>query len=154
VCAIHNHCVSGLCPSFGILNNLKIQCFGNWICFRLQAIAGRHLICWVPGSLIWLALSKGPNIVAVSTPSSQDRNWSRFWSIAFPNYLEYRTMHKVHKLSDSECYTPSLEAYRLHHSHKTLDSILMPVLQLRGIYFIPCFDSGLPHSGLKYCLRC
>jgi hypothetical protein len=43
-----NHWASGLCPSFGILNNCKTQRFGNWNCFRLQVREGKHLLCWVP----------------------------------------------------------------------------------------------------------
>jgi hypothetical protein len=33
-----------------ILNDLKTQCFGNWICFRLQVSGSRHLLCWIPYS--------------------------------------------------------------------------------------------------------
>jgi hypothetical protein len=35
-----NHWVCGLCPSSGILNKLKTQRFGNWICFRPQVREG------------------------------------------------------------------------------------------------------------------
>jgi hypothetical protein len=35
----------------------------------------------------------------------------------FTTYLEYRMMDKVHKLSDSECYTPSSEPFRFYILH-------------------------------------
>jgi hypothetical protein len=43
-----NHWFYGLCPSSGILINYKTQRFRNWICLRLQAKGGRHLLCWIP----------------------------------------------------------------------------------------------------------
>jgi hypothetical protein len=41
------HWVCGLCPLSGIVNNYKMQHFGNWIYFHLQVKGGRHLLCWV-----------------------------------------------------------------------------------------------------------
>jgi hypothetical protein len=41
---IQNYWVSELYPSSGILNNKKTR-FGNWICFRRQVTAERHILC-------------------------------------------------------------------------------------------------------------
>jgi hypothetical protein len=57
--------VSGLCPSPGILNDYKSQCFENCICFRLQ-VRGRR-----------------PNRVRVSLLSAEDGNRSRFETLCF-----------------------------------------------------------------------
>jgi hypothetical protein len=60
---------------------------------------------------LMLALSKGPNRVGVSLLPSEDKQ------IQFPTryvfqYLEFRTMDKVHKRSNSDCYKPSSEPCR------------------------------------------
>jgi hypothetical protein len=47
-----------------------------------------------------LALSKGPNRVSVSLASLEDGKRSSFRNVVFSTYLEFRTMDKVHKLSD------------------------------------------------------
>jgi hypothetical protein len=49
-----------------------------------------------------LALSKGHNKVGVSLPSPEGGNRSSFRNVVFSNYLEFRTMDKVQKPSDSE----------------------------------------------------
>jgi hypothetical protein len=49
-----------------------------------------------------LALSKGHNRVGVSIPLSEDGNRSLFRNIVFSSYLEFRTMGKVPKPTDSE----------------------------------------------------
>jgi hypothetical protein len=60
------------------------------------------------------SLSKGPNRVGVSLPSPEDGNRSSFLNVVFLlSYLEVRAMNKVHKPSDSECYTPSSESFRI-----------------------------------------
>jgi hypothetical protein len=43
-----NLCVQGLYPTSWILNNWKMQRFGNWICFSLQVSEGRQLLCSTP----------------------------------------------------------------------------------------------------------
>jgi hypothetical protein len=37
-----------------------------------------------------------------------------FQNVVFSSHLEFPTMDKVHKSSDSECYAPSSEHFRLH----------------------------------------
>jgi hypothetical protein len=49
-----------------------------------------------------LALSKGPNRIDVSLLSPEDRNRSSIRNIVCFSYLEFLTMDKVQKLSDSE----------------------------------------------------
>jgi hypothetical protein len=56
-----------------------------------------------------LALSKGTDRVDVPFHSSEGGKLSNFRNIIFYNYFEFRTMNTVHKHSDSEGYTPSLD---------------------------------------------
>jgi hypothetical protein len=49
-----------------------------------------------------LALSNGPSRVGVSFPSPEDGSRSSFRNVVFSSYLEFRTMDKVQKPSDSE----------------------------------------------------
>jgi hypothetical protein len=49
-----------------------------------------------------LALSKGPKRAGVSLPSPEDGNTSSLRNVVFSSYLEFQTMDKVHKPSDSE----------------------------------------------------
>jgi hypothetical protein len=49
------------------------------------------------------ALSKGPNRVGVSLSSPEDEN--SFPNVMFSNYLEFRTMDEVHKVTDSYFFT-------------------------------------------------
>jgi hypothetical protein len=51
-----------------------------------------------------LALPKGPNRVGTFVTSPEDGNRSSFWNDVFSNYLEFRTMDKVQKLSSSDCF--------------------------------------------------
>jgi hypothetical protein len=59
-----------------------------------------------------LALSKRPNWVGVCLLSPEDRNISSFRNVLFSIYLEFRTVDKVHKPSDSKCYILSSEQCR------------------------------------------
>jgi hypothetical protein len=56
-----------------------------------------------------LVLSNGPNRVDVSLPLPEDGKKSSVCNLMFSNYLDFRTMDKVQKPSDSECYIPSSE---------------------------------------------
>jgi hypothetical protein len=47
-------------------------------------------------------ISKGPNRVGVSLPSPEDGNRSSFRDVVFSGYLEFQTMDRVLKLSESE----------------------------------------------------
>jgi hypothetical protein len=49
--------------------------------------------------------------VGDSLPSPKDENTSTFQNVVFNNYLEFRTIDKVHKPSYSRCYTPSFEHF-------------------------------------------
>jgi hypothetical protein len=55
----------------------------------------------------WLRLSysKGPNRVGVFLPSPEDGNEFSFRNVVFSSYFEFRTVEKVHKPNDVECYT-------------------------------------------------
>jgi hypothetical protein len=46
----------------------------------------------------------GSNRAGVSFPSPEDGNTSSFPEVVFSSYLEFRTMDKVNKPSNSECY--------------------------------------------------
>jgi hypothetical protein len=50
-----------------------------------------------------LAISKEPNRVGASLPSPGDCIRFSFPNVVFSSYLEFRTMDRVHNLSDSEC---------------------------------------------------
>jgi hypothetical protein len=52
-----------------------------------------------------LALSKGPNISGISLPWPEDGYRSSFRNIVFSTYLEFWTMDKVQKLSNSENFS-------------------------------------------------
>jgi hypothetical protein len=52
-----------------------------------------------------VSFCKGTNRIGVSLFSSEDGNRSSFPHIMFSRYLELWTMDKVHKLTDSACYT-------------------------------------------------
>jgi hypothetical protein len=66
-----------------------------------------HLLCWV--QLLRLALSKGPNRVSFFLSSPEDGNRSSLRNIVFSGSLEFRTMDKVPKPSDSERHTAALQ---------------------------------------------
>jgi hypothetical protein len=51
----------------------------------------------------------GPNRVGAFLLSPENRSTSSFRKVVFLIYLEFRTMDKVRKATDSEFYTPSLE---------------------------------------------
>jgi hypothetical protein len=69
-----------------------------------------NLIQWLR-----LALSKGPNWLGVLPPPwPEDGNRFSFRNVVFFNFLEYWTMDKVQKLSNSECYTPSSGPTRIY----------------------------------------
>jgi hypothetical protein len=50
----------------------------------------------------WTALSKGPNRVGVFLHSPEDAKGFGLRNIVFSSCLEFRTLDKVHKHSDSE----------------------------------------------------
>jgi hypothetical protein len=85
VCNTQDYWVFGLCPSSGILRNLRTQRFGNWICFHLQ-VRGRHLLCWV----LYKELTS---------------NRSSIRNVVFSTFLECRTVDKVQKTGISELKT-------------------------------------------------
>jgi hypothetical protein len=114
-----SHWVCGLCPSCRILNNHKTQSFWNWISFRVQVRVGRDLPCWA--QLLRSAFSKRSNRLGVSIPSLEDGNRSNFRNVVCSAWLGFRTMNKIHKPSDSECYTTSSEPFRCYRMYsKTL----------------------------------
>jgi hypothetical protein len=67
-----------------------------------------------------LVLYKGPERVDVSLPSPEEEKRCSFRDVSFYSYLEYRTMDRVQKLSDSECYKLSSEPFRLYTSQEYL----------------------------------
>jgi hypothetical protein len=56
-----------------------------------------------------LALSMGPNSLGVFLLSPEDGNRFSFWNVVFSSYLEFMTMDRVHKHSDSDCCAPLSE---------------------------------------------
>jgi hypothetical protein len=81
---MHAAIITGLWASSAVRNSkhLTTQSFGNWICFRLQVMGRRHLLCRVPQKELtnlkhWvemLVLSKGHNRVGVTLSSHEDEN--------------------------------------------------------------------------------
>jgi hypothetical protein len=61
----------------------------------------------------WI-LSKGPNRVDISLPSTEDEKRSSVRNVVFSSYLEFQTIDKVQKTSDSEgqkMYTGTQNAF-------------------------------------------
>jgi hypothetical protein len=82
-----NYWVFGLFPLSGIQRTRR---FGNWICFRPQVKVGE----------------KTPTLLG-----PWERADLNHWTSCS---LEYQTMEKVLKYSNSVCYTPSSEQFRMH----------------------------------------
>jgi hypothetical protein len=59
-------------------------------------------------------IQRESNTVGVSLRSPEDGNRSSFRNVVFYSYLEFRTMDKAHKLSNSECYTQLSEPFKLY----------------------------------------
>jgi hypothetical protein len=100
------HWVYGLCPSSGILNNYKTQCFGNCISFRLQVSGREGLLCWI--HMKELTSITGPNRVGVLFPSPVDGNRFRSdWVLCTIVRTLYGlpTKKKLHGLSPRTNYT-------------------------------------------------
>jgi hypothetical protein len=103
-----DHWVRGLCLSSGILNKYKAQRFGNWMFPSSGEGRERHTLL---GPLERARLDY--TLWSSDWGKQQSRRLSplawRRKQIQFPKkiffYLEFRTMNKVHKPSDSECYT-------------------------------------------------
>jgi hypothetical protein len=81
-----------------------------------------------------LALSKGLNRVGLFLSSPKDGNRSNFSKAVFSSYLEFWAMDKVHKPSDSECYTSTLEYFRIYL--KILVAILFAKDSTSSLYCI------------------
>jgi hypothetical protein len=60
------------------------------------------------------AVAKGTNRVGLFFRSPENLNRSIFRNVVFTSYLEFRTMVKIHKPSDSECYTPWAELFAFY----------------------------------------
>jgi hypothetical protein len=91
------HRITGFLDFFHCLVFYRTRRFGNCICFRPQV--------------------KGPNWVGVYSPTF---TWGRK-QIQFPKHrvfysLEYQTMEKVQKPSNSVFYTPLSEQFRIYMS--------------------------------------
>jgi hypothetical protein len=80
--------------------------------------------CWTHRKYqrLRLALSKSPNTVYVSLPSPEDVNGSSFRNVVFSSYLEFWTMDKVQKSSDSEG-----SVYWSHVNYKRVSGLLCVV---------------------------
>jgi hypothetical protein len=76
-------------PSTGILNNWKYHVLETGSIFALR---------WRNSSL---ALSKGPNRVGVFLPSPHGGSRPSLWNVVFSIYLEYWTMNKDHRPSNT-----------------------------------------------------
>jgi hypothetical protein len=101
-----NYWVFGLCPFSGILK--KTQHFGNWICFRSQVRVSETSILLGPlerATLNQWTVCKGPNRVVFPTLSPQ----CSLVLFRIPDDGQGRK-----KPSNSECYTPSLEPFRIY----------------------------------------
>jgi hypothetical protein len=74
-----------------------------------------------------LTLSKVPNRVVVSF-SPEDGNRSSFRNFISSSYLEFRTMGKVQKPSDPDCYAPLSEPFRFLLEYFYYDEVFGNVL--------------------------
>jgi hypothetical protein len=91
-----------------------LSCYTCWTKPGVRCLWSCCYMTWVVQCLR-LAFSKGPKWVDVSLFLTL--GWKHPVSkTLFSNYLEFRTMVKVHKPSDSECYAPTLEPFRFYLS--------------------------------------
>jgi hypothetical protein len=115
--------ITGLCTlSIALYSKAhkRTERFGNWICFRPR------LSGWGASTLQWLrlALSNGSCRLGVSHPLIRGRKQIRLpICCALLCFLEHRTMDRVQKLSNPECYTPSPEPVRIQKSLISLDNL-------------------------------
>jgi hypothetical protein len=58
-----------------------------------------------------LAVSRGPNKVGVFFASPEEGHRSSLRNVMFCGYLQFQTMDKIGKPSDSECYTSLSETF-------------------------------------------
>jgi hypothetical protein len=87
---VQNHCVSRIMPNIRNYKQAQNTTFRETYLFPF------------PGERM------GRNRVRSSLPTSADGNRPNFQNVvSFSSYFEFRTMDKVHRLSDSECYGPS-----------------------------------------------
>jgi hypothetical protein len=120
---------------YSLLAQLAIFKCNSWpykATWTQQSVRCLYSCCYMTWVVQWLrlALSKGPNKVDVSLPSPEDRNRPSFRNIVFSTYLEFLTMAKIHKPSDSEWYTPSSEPLdssriRVHFSHAHVNCAIL-----------------------------
>jgi hypothetical protein len=99
-------------PTVRYSKNKRIQRFGNWICFHPQ-VSGRHLLCWAQVQWLRLAVSNGPIREGIS-PFTWGQKQIQLPKRCILQFFEYRTMGKVQKPSNSECYTPSSEPFKIY----------------------------------------
>jgi hypothetical protein len=117
----------------------------------LGSVEKGNLIHWTQ----WLGstLSKGPNRISVFVSSSEDGNRSYFRKVTFPSYLEFRTMAKVQKPSDYQCYKLSLEPFRFCNVasfHKQFTTRLYFVTM-----HVSCkFNSVSDYLCIQFCSNC
>jgi hypothetical protein len=95
------------------------KCLGNWISFRVQVGGGRHLLCCVhKGANLYHRLYGDLLFLRKPTECLLPLTWR--WKVIqyrkrFHRYLEFRTIKKLHKLSDSEWYTASSQPFIFRH---------------------------------------
>jgi hypothetical protein len=94
-----NYRVYGFCSPSAVLNNWKTQCFGNWTCFRIQVRRERETPTLLLDRLERANFSDWRTHVPFNSP--EDVNRSSFQNIVFPSYLQFWTMEKHHKPSNS-----------------------------------------------------
>jgi hypothetical protein len=73
--------------------------------------------------------------VATPSPSPDDGKISNFWNASFSTYLEFRTMGKVQKPSDSGCYSPPSEPFTFYLYIRLLHGVLDRRTPVRRTYF-------------------
>jgi hypothetical protein len=119
-----------------------MQCFGNWICFGPQVRGAREdtdsvgflrrRVKW-----LWLALSKEPNRVGVfPLPPHLRMETDKFLKRCVFYFLEYQTMGKVQKPSNSEYYIPLSEPF-------WIDSVRILYFSSKSNFWpsIPCMNT-------------
>jgi hypothetical protein len=96
------------------------------------------------------ALSKRSNKLGVSFPRLKSETFPVSETI-FSSYLEFRTMNKAQKPSDSECYKPWLEDFRfnlkelLYKIQEELFSSLNLTRQHEGLGIANCYVPLIRH---------
>jgi hypothetical protein len=132
--------------------SLRLLAWNDWNCFSVSDSLGLWTLAIVRNSNqlpnLWgLLFLRGPTEKVLWKQKK-----SSFRSVVFSSNLEFWMMGKVHKPSDSSCYTPSSEPYRFYCFSLYLLICLFVCLFVRNVLQISSRWNGTwiwPHSFQK-----